>query len=74
MKKQTTKQQTKQTAAMKSRQTALLYRLGPSRPVVKMTRARDTENAYVLVLKCGHKRTATKRATLRCRRCRKGGK
>jgi hypothetical protein len=71
------KSSTKQAAAMKSRQTELLYRLGPSRKVVKTSKAAGTENSVVLHLECGHKRVGTKRATLRCRRCltaKKGGK
>jgi hypothetical protein len=52
----------------------LTERLGPSRKVVKTSKAEGTENSVVLHLECGHKRVATKRATLRCRKCRKGAK
>jgi hypothetical protein len=48
-----------------------LTRLGPVREVVKMARDHSTKNAYVLTLRCGHKRVGTKRKTLRCRRCAK---
>jgi hypothetical protein len=67
-KKQTSKRSTKSAAA------ELTYRLGPSREVTKMMKAKQTKNSYVLTLSCGHKRVATKRATLRCRRCAKRGK
>jgi hypothetical protein len=66
MKKQSTKKQ--QSAAKE-----LTYRLGPSRDVIKAVRASDTKAAYVLTLRCGHKRVGTKRATVRCGRC-KGSK
>lgn len=52
----------------------LTERLGPSRKVVKTSKAEGTENSVVLHLECGHKRVATKRATLRCRKCRKGAR
>lgn len=64
----------KKTSSTKSAAAELTYRLGPSREVTKMMKAKQTKNSYVLTLSCGHKRVATKRATLRCRRCRKGSK
>ena len=65
----------KKTAAKKQSSAAeLTKRLGPVVPVVRMARAAQTKAAYRLTLKCGHVRVATKRSTLRCRKCRKGGK
>jgi hypothetical protein len=52
----------------------LTERLGPVKKVVKTSKAEGTDTAVVLHLECGHKRVGTKRATLRCRRCRKGAK
>lgn len=64
---------TKKTAAMKqSAAKELAYRLGPVVPVVKMSRANATKAAYRLTLKCGHVRIGTKRATVRCGRCKAG--
>jgi len=64
----------KSKSSTKSAAAELTSRLGPSREVTKMMKAKQTENSYLLTLSCGHKRVATKRATLRCRKCRKGGK
>jgi len=47
----------------------LTKRLGPVRKVVKSYRAKGTESSLVLVLACDHKRVGTKRATVRCGRC-----
>jgi hypothetical protein len=52
----------------------LTERLGPVKKVVKTSKAESTDTAVVLHLECGHKRVGTKRASLRCRRCRKGAK
>jgi hypothetical protein len=70
-----TKQTTKKKAVKKQAASAadLLARLGPVREVVRMTRAHDTTAAYNLVLSCKHVRVGTKRKSLRCGRCRKGG-
>jgi hypothetical protein len=61
----------KKSSSTKAHSTAVDYlkRLGPVREVVKMARASDTKAGYRLTLKCGHVRVATKRKTLRCRRC-----
>jgi len=69
-----TKAQAQRAATLKARQVELAHRLGPSRKVVKTSKAEGTENSVVLHLECGHKRVATKRRTLRCRRCATGGK
>ena len=67
--------------AVKARKTAkvvdikeLTERLGPVKKVVKTSKAEGTDTAVILHLECGHKRVGTKRASLRCRRCRKGAK
>ena len=52
----------------------LTERLGPVKKVVKTSKAEGTDTAVILHLECGHKRVGTKRASLRCRRCRKGAK
>jgi len=44
--------------------------LGPPPKVVKMLPAPETDASKVLVLSCGHRRVATPRPTLRCRKCR----
>ena len=62
---------TKAASSGKSAQVIKEYneRLGPVREVVKMSRAAQTKAAYRLTLKCGHVRIGTKRATVRCGRC-----
>lgn len=52
----------------------LTERLGPVKKVVKTSKAEGTESAVVLHLECGHKRIGTKRASLRCGKCRKGAR
>jgi hypothetical protein len=64
---------TKKKAASSTKAAAVIKEynepIGPVVPVVKMTRAKGTKNSYTLVLRCGHKRVGTKRATVRCGRC-----
>jgi hypothetical protein len=50
----------------------LTRRLGPVRKVVRMTRAKDTDASFNLFLACDHVRRGTKRATVRCGRCKAG--
>jgi hypothetical protein len=69
-----TKSKTTKKPAVKKQQASpadLTRRPGPIMAVTKMARDHDTKNSYTLTLKCGHKRTGTKRRTLRCRRCAK---
>jgi len=76
--KSTKKSSAKKAATVKGKSAAVVAeynrRLGPVKKVVKTSKAEGTENSVVLHLECGHKRVATKRRTLRCRRCAKGGK
>jgi len=62
------------TKKTKKQPTAAEYtkRLGPVRKVVKMIRASDTRGSYNLHLECKHVRRGTKRATVRCGRCKAG--
>ncbi len=76
--KSTKKSSAKKAAAVKGKSAAVVAeynrRLGPVKKVVKTSKAEGTDTAVILHLECGHKRVATKRKTLRCRRCAKGGK
>jgi hypothetical protein len=69
--KKSSKSSTKKTSGLKSAAVIKEYneRLGPVRRVVSMTRAQGTKAAYNLKLECKHIRRGTKRATVRCGRC-----
>ena len=73
-----TKKQTKtsSTKTMHGKSAAVIKeyneRLGPVRRVISMTRAKGTDASYRLRLECKHVRVATKRAAVRCGRCKAG--